>query len=80
MDITNVEILGETLLVAFGWPLSPGPIYVYAEELEDLSELDVEAWAGILIAHPDETIGPGFEDHYDLLKVGSLNVLVQAWE
>jgi hypothetical protein len=80
MNVIDVTIFGETLLVGFDWPLTPGRTFVYAEDLEDLSEIGPESWAGILIAHLDETIGMGFEDQYELLKVGDLEVLVQDWE
>ena len=80
MNVIDVTVFGETLLVGFDWPLAPGRTFVYVEDLEDLSELGAEGWAGILIAHLDKTIGRGFEDQYELLKVGSLEVLVQDWE
>jgi len=80
MNVIDVTVFGETLLVGFDWPLAPGRTFVYVEDLEDLSALGPESWAGILIAHLDETIGRGFEDHNELLKVGSLEVLVQDWE
>jgi hypothetical protein len=80
MNVIDVTVFGETLLVGFEWPLTPGRTFVYVEDLEDLSELGAADWAGILIAHLDETISKGFEDHYELLKVGGLEVLVQDWE
>jgi hypothetical protein len=77
MDVSHVLIVSETLLVIFDWPEAPGRHFAYAEELEDLSELDVEGWGATLIAHIDETIGPGFGEQYSLVQIGDLEVLVQ---
>jgi hypothetical protein len=80
INVIDVTVFGETLLVGFDWPLAPGRTFVYVEDLEDLSELDAEASAAILIARLDETINRGFETQCQLLKIGSLEVLVQDWE
>jgi hypothetical protein len=64
---------GETLLVFFRWPLAPRRVFVYIEELEDLSPMDSKSWANVVIAHIDETISGNFYDRLPITRIGSLD-------
>jgi len=64
------------------WPSlgrSPRVGSLSTEELEDLSELGAESWAGILAAHLDETILPGFYDRMPVLRINGVELVAPDW-
>jgi hypothetical protein len=53
---------------------------MYAEDLEELSELGGETWAGIVMAHVDETILGNFWEHRPTIRLGSIEVVTPDWQ